>query len=256
MCNILHFLSCSFNIDNNWLLAYWNSNGVTFMWTWRQLLWQRLAKSKLCALTAARLYSLPPCNIPTTQYITGNINSQIQTSGQVWQRIYIVPRVGLYEGEIAFVADLYEGVSGRLYWRPTWQSLDTCLQSVHSAASLLLIKLLAWRFNEPLSKPSHAPVSSATSRKEGRFEKTNKIPERPTCFLSSAGEVYILASSKSTAIQSHNGKLYKLVDPKRCVELRIHRVAYCIQWSLCNSLSVFPFSLLACEICDVTAEQC
>ncbi|XP_016389851.1 hedgehog-interacting protein-like [Sinocyclocheilus rhinocerous] len=29
------------------------------------------------------------------------------------------------------------------------------------------------------------------------------------------GEVYILASSKSTAIQSHNGKLYKLVDPKR-----------------------------------------
>ncbi|RXN24436.1 hedgehog-interacting -like protein [Labeo rohita] len=28
------------------------------------------------------------------------------------------------------------------------------------------------------------------------------------------GEVYILASSKSTAIQSHNGKLYKLVDPK------------------------------------------
>lgn len=29
-----------------------------------------------------------------------------------------------------------------------------------------------------------------------------------------AGEVYILASSKSMA-QSHSGKLYKLVDPKR-----------------------------------------
>ncbi|ROL42597.1 Hedgehog-interacting protein [Anabarilius grahami] len=29
------------------------------------------------------------------------------------------------------------------------------------------------------------------------------------------GEVYILASSKSTALQSHSGKLYKLVDPKR-----------------------------------------
>ncbi|KAG1937789.1 hedgehog-interacting protein isoform X1 [Pimephales promelas] len=29
------------------------------------------------------------------------------------------------------------------------------------------------------------------------------------------GEVYILASSKSTAIQSNSGKLYKLVDPKR-----------------------------------------
>ncbi|TRY54794.1 hypothetical protein DNTS_001765 [Danionella cerebrum] len=29
------------------------------------------------------------------------------------------------------------------------------------------------------------------------------------------GEVYILASSKSTTVQSHSGKLYKLVDPKR-----------------------------------------
>lgn len=29
-----------------------------------------------------------------------------------------------------------------------------------------------------------------------------------------AGEVYILASSKSM-VQSHSGKLYKLVDPKR-----------------------------------------
>lgn len=36
-----------------------------------------------------------------------------------------------------------------------------------------------------------------------------------SCDCSSfAGEVYILASSKSMA-QSHSGKLYKLVDPKR-----------------------------------------
>lgn len=33
-------------------------------------------------------------------------------------------------------------------------------------------------------------------------------------YVSFAGEVYILASSKSMA-QSHSGKLYKLVDPKR-----------------------------------------
>lgn len=33
-------------------------------------------------------------------------------------------------------------------------------------------------------------------------------------FFSPSGEVYILASSKSMA-QSHSGKLYKLMDPKR-----------------------------------------
>lgn len=36
----------------------------------------------------------------------------------------------------------------------------------------------------------------------------------PCDYSSFSGEVYILASSKSMA-QSHSGKLYKLVDPKR-----------------------------------------
>ncbi len=82
--------------------------GVIFMWTWHQPLRQRLAKAKLCTLTAARLYSLPPCNIPTAQCITGNINSRIQTNrSSVTENICrALPRVGLYEGEIAFVADL------------------------------------------------------------------------------------------------------------------------------------------------------
>lgn len=39
-------------------------------------------------------------------------------------------------------------------------------------------------------------------------------PDGPFPCSSFAGEVYILASSKSMA-QSHSGKLYKLVDPKR-----------------------------------------
>lgn len=49
-------------------------------------------------------------------------------------------------------------------------------------------------------------------------------------FLSPSGEVYILASSKSMA-QSHSGKLYKLMDPKRycrdaCSLFRLSLIAF------------------------------
>lgn len=42
-----------------------------------------------------------------------------------------------------------------------------------------------------------------------------------------AGEVYILASSKSMA-QSHSGKLYKLVDPKRYYDEAFHLFIFLI----------------------------
>lgn len=82
---------------------------------------------------------------------------------------------------------------------------DTCLQFVplwNFVSGLFLITLSAWF-------PEYSIVPFKL------FLKNNSRKGQFSCDNSSfSGEVYILASSKSLA-QSHSGKLYKLVDPKR-----------------------------------------